>query len=50
MPAICITVYKYQGCDIGENYIIRDVNRMDKKQLYTALSCTKNSTIYMSTT
>ena len=36
----CVTVYKYQGADIDEDYNIHDVNRMDKKQLYTALSRT----------
>ena len=40
IPAFCVTVYKYQGCDINEHYNIHDVNRMDKKQLYTALSRT----------
>ena len=40
IPSFCVTVYKYQGCDINEHYNIHDVNRMDKKQLYTALSRT----------
>lgn len=40
IPSFCITVYKYQGADIDEPYNIHDVNRMDKKQLYTALSRT----------
>ena len=40
IAAFCVTVYKYQGCDINEHYNIHDVNRMDKKQLYTALSRT----------
>ena len=40
IPAFCVTVYKYQGSDIDEPYNIYDVNRMDKKQLYTALSRT----------
>ena len=40
IPAFCCTVYKYQGADIKENYNILDVNRMDKKQLYTCLSRT----------
>ena len=40
IPSFCITVYKYQGADINEPYNIHDVNRMDKKQLYTALSRT----------
>ena len=40
VPAFCVTVYKYQGSDINENYNIYDVDRMDIKQLYTALSRT----------
>ena len=40
IPSFCVTVYKYQGADIDEHYNIYDVNRMDKKQLYTALSRT----------
>ena len=40
VPSFCVTVYKYQGADINEPYNIHDVNRMDKKQLYTALSRT----------
>ena len=40
IPSFCVTVYKYQGADIDEAYNIHDVNRMDKKQLYTALSRT----------
>ena len=41
IPAFCCTVYKYQGADINDPlYIYNNVNRMDKKQLYTALSCT----------
>ena len=40
IPAFCVTVYKYQGADINENYNIYDVRLMDKKQLYTALSRT----------
>ena len=39
-PSFCVTVYKYQGADINEPYNIHDVNRVDKKQLYTALSRT----------
>jgi len=31
----------YQGRTINENYNIYDVSRMDKKQLYTAMSRTK---------
>ena len=40
IPAFCCTVYKYQGADIDEPCNIYNVNRMDKKQLYTALSRT----------
>ena len=40
IPSFCVTVYKYQGADINEPYNIFDVNRIDKKQLYTALSRT----------
>ena len=40
IPSFCVTVYKYQGADINEPYNIYDVDRMDKKQLYTALSRT----------
>ena len=40
IPSFCVSVYKYQGADINEPYDIYDVNRMDKKQLYTALSRT----------
>ena len=40
IPAFCVTVYKYEGADIDEPYNIYDVNKMDKKQLYTALSRT----------
>ena len=40
IPSFCVTVYKYQRADINEHYNIHDVNRMDKKQLYTALSRT----------
>ena len=40
IPSFCVTVYKYQGADIDQPYNIHDVNRMDKKQLYTALSRT----------
>ena len=38
--SFCVTVYKYQGADINEPYNIYDVNLMDKKQLYTALTKT----------
>ena len=40
IPAFCCTVYNYQGADISEPYNIYNVNCMDKKQLYTALSRT----------
>ena len=33
-------MYKYQGADIDKNYNVHDMNRMDKQQLYTALSKT----------
>ena len=40
IPSFCVTVYKYQGADINDHYNIHDVNRMDRKHLYTALSRT----------
>ena len=40
IPSFCVTVYKYQGASIDEPYNVYDVNRMDKKQLYTASSRT----------
>lgn len=40
IAGFCCTVYKYQGADIDQHYNIYDVNRMDKKQLYTCLSRT----------
>ena len=40
IPSYCVTVYKYQGASIDEPYNVYDVNRMDKNQLYTALSRT----------
>ena len=40
IPAFCCTVYKYQGSEIDEHYNIYNVSRMDKKELYTALSRT----------
>lgn len=50
IPAFCCTVYKYQGADISEPYNIYNVNRMDKKQLYTALSrTTKFEYIHLNT-
>ena len=41
IPSFCVTVYKYQGGTISTPYNIYDVEKMDKKQLYTALSRTK---------
>ena len=38
--AFCITVYKYQGAEIGQHYNIFDTEAMNKKQLCTALSRT----------
>ena len=36
---LCSTVYKWQGCIISAvSYATLDANRMNKKQLYTALS------------
>ena len=35
IPSFCVTVYKYQGADIDEHYNVYDVDKMDKKQLYT---------------
>ena len=40
LPNFCNTVYKYQGGKINENYNIFDTDRMDVKELYTALSRT----------
>ena len=40
IPAFCVTVYKYQGGTINQHYNIDDVEKMDTKQLYTALSRT----------
>ena len=40
IPAFCVTVYKYQGGTISTPYNIYDVEKMDEKQLYTALSRT----------
>ena len=41
IPAFCVTVYKYQDSTITEPHNIYDAEKMDKKQLYTALSRTK---------
>lgn len=50
IPAFCCTVYKYQGADINEPYNIYNVNRMDKKRPYTALSrTTKFEYIHLNT-
>ena len=40
IPSFCITVHKCQGADIKEPYNVFDVEKMDKKLLYTALSRT----------
>ena len=40
IPAFCVTVYKYQGGTISTPYNIYDAEKIDKKQLYTALSRT----------
>ena len=40
IPSFCVTVYKYQGGTKSTPYNIYDVEKMDKKQLYTALSRT----------
>ena len=40
VPSFCVTVHKCQGADINEPYNIFDVEKMDKKLLYTALSRT----------
>ena len=40
ISAFCVRVYKYQGGTISTPYNIYDVKKMDKKQLYTALSRT----------
>ena len=37
MPACCVTVYKYIGGTINKDYNIYDVEKVDKKQFYTAL-------------
>ena len=50
-PAFCVTVYKYQGGTISTPYNIYDVKKMDKKQLYTALSrTTELNHIHLGTT
>ena len=40
IPAFCVRVYKYQGGTISTPYNIHDVEKMDRKQIYTALSRT----------
>ena len=51
IPACCVTAYKYQGGTISTPYNIYDVERMDKKQLYTALSrTTELNHIHLDTT
>lgn len=37
IQAFCVTVCKYQGGTIKKPYNISDVEKMNKKQLYTAL-------------
>ena len=50
IPAFCCTVYKYQGADINEPYNIYNVSRMEKKQLFMALSrTTKFEYIHLNT-
>lgn len=36
--AFCMTVHKFQGSEIKEDYCIYEIERMDKKLLYTALT------------
>ena len=51
IPSFCVTVYKYQGGTISTLYNIYDVEKMDKKQLYTALSrTTELNHIHLDTT
>ena len=51
IPAFCVTVYKYQRGTISTPYNIYDVEKMDKKQLYTALSrTTELNHIHLDTT
>lgn len=41
VPAFCVTVYKYQGSKIDQNMNIYDVDKMNKNEIYTAISrCT----------
>ena len=40
IPSFCVTVYKYQGGTISTPNNMYDVEKIDKKQLYTALSRT----------
>ena len=40
ISSFCLTVYKYQGGEVDSDFNIYDVNRMDKKQIYTAMSRT----------
>ena len=40
LPNFCNTIYRYQGCSIDVPYCIHDIDRMDKRELYTSLSRT----------
>ena len=40
IPAFCVTVHRCQGGTINTHYSISNVNKLDKKQLRTALSRT----------
>ena len=42
IPAFCVTVYKYQDGTTNTHYSIFNVNKLDKKQLHTALSRASN--------
>ena len=46
IPCFCVTVYKYQGADINEDYNIYDVNRMDKKTIIYSTKQNKKVRIY----
>ena len=51
IPSFCVTVYEYQGGTISTPYNIYDVEKMDKKKLYTALSrTTELNHVYLYTT
>jgi len=41
VPSYCITVYKYQGMTIDKEYYIHDIVKMNKEEIYTAVTrCT----------